>query len=164
MRVTSMFVCAFALAACSREDAGETPSAKALSCAASDGGAVSASDAFVREQADADGMTAAYFTLCNGTMAPVTLTGIATGVAGMAELHETRRDGEGVVSMAPTGDIDLAPGELLVFEPGGRHAMLMDLSGPIVAGDTASLVLQFTDGSSVSIDAVARSAADAAGD
>lgn len=166
MRLTAALFCILALAACARDNkpAEEAPAAKALSCAASEGGAVTATNAWVREQKDASAMTAAYFSLCNGSMAPVTLTGLRTPIAGMAEFHETRRDENGVVSMAPTGDILLAPGERVVFEPGGKHVMLMALPAAIESGAIAPLEFDFADGGHVSVDAVARSAVEAASD
>lgn len=157
---TAAAIALIALAACAERPA--APEGKALSCEARDGGAVAVGDAWIREQGDPTGMTAAYFTLCNGSMADVTLTGLATTAAGLVELHETSRDAKGVVSMAPVGAITLKPGELVLFEPGGKHAMLMSLAGPISAGDEASLVLQFADGSTVTAAAQAKSAADAA--
>jgi copper(I)-binding protein len=164
MRLTAALFSILALAACAREPQTDAPAGKALSCAASEGGAVTASNAWVREQKDASAMTAAYFSLCNGSMAPVTLTGLRTPIAGMTEFHETSRDEYGVVSMAPTGDIRLAPGERVVFEPGGKHVMLMALPAAIESGTTAPLELDFADGGHVSIDAVARSAVEAASD
>lgn len=160
MRLAPAFFALIALGACAREEA--APAAKALSCEARAGGAVTASGAWIREQKDQSAMTAAYFSLCNGTMAPVTLTGLSTPVAGLVELHQTSRDESGVVSMAPTGEITLQPGELLVFEPGGRHAMLMSLTGAIASGEHSPLTLEFADGSTIAADAVARSAVEAA--
>lgn len=148
-----------ALAACAREEA---PAAKALSCEAGETGAVTAEGAWLREQKNASGMSAAYFSLCNGRAAAVTLTGLSTPAAGMAHLHETSRDASGVVSMAPAGAITLQPGERAVFEPGGKHVMLMSLTGPIASGDHAELTLQFADGSSIAVDAVAKSNVEAA--
>lgn len=152
--------CAAALAACAREEA--APAAKALSCEASATGAVTADGAWLREQQDPGAMTAGYFSLCNGTMAPVTLTGLSTPAAGMVELHETSRDENGIVSMAPTGDITLQPGERVLFAPGGKHAMLMGLSAPVASGDRTTFALEFADGETVTIDAVAKSAVEAA--
>lgn len=163
MRHAAALLCLLMSAACAREEAA-APAGKALSCVASEDGALTVEGAWVREQADQSAMTAAYFTLCNGTMAPVTLTGLSTELAGLVELHETSRDEKGVVSMAPTGEITLPPGELLVFEPGGKHAMLMSLAGSIKPGDKAALHLQFADGTSVTAEAVARAAVEAAGD
>lgn len=164
MRLTAAVFGILALAACAREQETGSPAAKALSCAASEGGAVSASNAWVRAQNDASAMTAAYFTLCNGSMAPAILTGLQTPIAGMAEFHETSRDENGVVSMAPTGAITLAPGERVVFEPGGKHVMLMALPSAIESGTIAPLEFNFADGTKVSVDAVARSAVEAASD
>lgn len=162
MRTTAVLL-TLALVACGKSPS-PAPEQKALSCVASEGGTVTASNAWVREQRDANGMTAAYFTVCNGAMAPATLTGVETAIAGYAEFHETTKDERGVVSMAPAGELTLAPGERLVFEPGGKHVMLMELKRAVAAGEEAPLMLQFADGSALAVEAVARSAAEAADD
>ncbi len=149
-------------AACARDGSPEASAPKALSCAAAPDGALSVSNAWIREQSDPGAMTAAYFTVCNGTMEPATLTGVASAVAGLVELHETSRDSAGIVSMAPTGDIILAPGELVVFEPGGKHAMLMSLASAVRVGETSALTLEFADSGAVVVDAIVRSAIEAA--
>jgi copper(I)-binding protein len=161
MRATFALIAVFALAACAEKAA--APAGKALSCEAREGGGATASDVWVREQKDPTGMSAAYFALCNGSMSEMTLTGLSSPAAGLVELHETTRDANGVASMAPAGAIVLKPGERVLFEPGGKHAMLMSLAAPIIAGEKTSLVLQFADGSTVSVDAVAKSAVEAAG-
>ncbi|HNS86027.1 MAG TPA: copper chaperone PCu(A)C [Parvularculaceae bacterium] len=161
MKTAHILIAALALAACAEKEPAPQ-AAKALSCEAKAGGGASVENAWIRAQADESAMTAAYFSLCNSGMEPIVLTGLSTPVAGMAELHETRRDETGVVSMAPTGDITLAPGERVMFEPGGKHAMLMSLAGAIRSGDAATLTLQFADGSSLDIEAVVKSAAEAA--
>lgn len=162
---TLVFLFVFgSLAGCARDASAPALSEGATACKAAQGGAVTVDDAWIREQPNEDGMSAAYFAICNGATAPATLSSIETPVAAFAELHETTRDANGVVAMAPTGEIVLAPGERVVFEPGGKHVMLMDLEGPVVSGDVASLTLRFDDGSSVSADAVARSAVEAAGE
>ncbi|NWG90978.1 MAG: copper chaperone PCu(A)C [Parvularculaceae bacterium] len=161
MRATTALIALLALAACAERTS--APTGKTLSCEAREGGAVTLSGAWLREQKDASGMSAAYFTLCNGSMSEVTIAGLSTPAARLVELHETTRDANGVASMAPVGEIALKPGELVQFEPGGKHAMLMSLSAPIIAGDRTNLVLQFADGSTVSAEAVAKSAAEAAG-
>lgn len=159
MKFSPALIALIALAACAKEEA---PDAKALSCEASETGAVTADGAWLREQKDASANSAAYFSLCNGTTAPVTLTGLSTPAAAMAHLHETSRDANGVVSMAPVSEITLQPGERVVFEPGGKHVMLMSLSGPVSSGDHAELTLQFANGASIAVDAVAKSNVEAA--
>lgn len=150
----------FALAGCAKAPA-EAPASKALSCAASADGAVTVSDAWIREQPDERGIAGGYFTICNESMADVVFTALSTPAAGVVEVHETTRDANGVVSMAPAGDITLKPGEQVIFEPGGKHAMLMSLSGPIAAGDVAEFVFHFADGATTTAEAVAKSSTDA---
>jgi len=129
---------------------------------ASPGGTVRVENAWVRAQADQAAMSVAYFTVCNGGAESVTLEGVATPLAGLVELHETTRDSAGIVSMAPTGPITLSPGEAVIFEPGGKHAMLMSLAAPIVEGSSATLIIELAGGAKVSAEAKAVSATDAA--
>lgn len=159
MKAPLLLAAAFALAACSNPPA---PASKAANCAAADGGTLKVENAWVRTQEDASGMSAAYFTLCNAGLAPVTIEGLSTPAAGIAEMHETTRDANGVVSMAPTGPITLVPGEAVTFEPGGKHAMLMSLAGPIAEDTTVIITLELAGGSTLTTEAKAVSATDAA--
>lgn len=163
MKAPLFLAAALAAAACARTDSSAHEKSAAPPCAASAGGAVTILDAWVRAQSDATAMSAAYFVVCNGSRAPVTIEGLSTPAAGLVELHETTRDANGVVSMAPTGPIILAPGEAVSFEPGGKHAMLMSLAGPIDQGSQTTLTLELSGGSMVTADAKAVSATDAAG-
>ena len=160
MRYCAHIAALLLLAACGQSGA---PSLKAANCAAAAGGELQIENAWVRAQGDAAGMSAAYFTLCNAGMEPVTIEGLSTPVAGLVEFHETSRDAAGVVAMAPTGAITLAPGEKVIFEPGGKHAMLMSLSAPIVEGGTTTLTLELSGGKTVSAEAKALSPVEAAG-
>ena len=96
--------------------------------------------------------SAAYMTIRNTGDEAVTLTGIRTDLAMMSEIHRTSTNDRGVSSMAPAGEIELAPGETIALEPGGFHAMLMQLQRPMTEGDTFSLVLVFSDGGEVTVE------------
>lgn len=151
------------LAACAKtSEEPAAPSGKALNCEAHEGGEASVSGAWLREQQDASGMSAAYFTLCNGSMEEMAVTGVSTPAAGETSMHETTRNEAGLVSMAPLGEFTLKPGERVVFEPGGKHLMLMGLAGPIEAGATSSLTFSFAGGKTLTADAVVKSAVEAA--
>lgn len=154
----------FALApACSKAvDNAPAAPVKALNCEAHEGGEASVSGAWLREQKDETGMSAGYFTLCNGSMETLTLTGVSTPAADETDMHETTRDAEGRVSMGPIGEIALKPGERIVFEPGGKHLMLMGLAGPIEAGAASSLTFTFADGKTITADAAVKTAVEAA--
>lgn len=54
--------------------------------------------------------------------------------------------------MDSAGEIDIPPGETVVLEPGGLHAMLMQLQRPMTKGDSFALTLIFSDGGEVSVD------------
>lgn len=95
---------------------------------------------------------AAYMTIRNTGAEPVTLTGLSTPLAMMPAIHETRTSAEGVSSMTPTDEITIAPGESVALEPGGLHAMLMQLQEPMVEGETFPLTLIFEDGGEATVD------------
>ena len=88
----------------------------------------------------------AYMTIRNTGEEPVTLTGLATPLAMMPEIHESRTDAQGISSMTPAGRITIAPGDSVALEPGGLHAMLMGLQAPMTEGETFPLTLLFEDG------------------
>ena len=95
---------------------------------------------------------AAYMEVHNAGDEPVTLTGLRTDLAMMPEVHRTATDEQGVSSMSPAGQIVIAPGETVAFEPGGLHAMLMQLQRPMEEGETFPLTLTFSDGGETTVE------------
>ena len=94
---------------------------------------------------------AAYMTIRNAGDTPVTIVGLATPIALMSEIHETRTNAEGVSSMSSAGEITIEPGQNVALEPGGLHAMLMRLQAPMQEGESFPLTLKFDNGSTVEI-------------
>lgn len=95
---------------------------------------------------------------------PLTLTGLSTPLPMMPEIHKTRTDAEGFSSITSTGEITIAPGESVTLEPGGLHAMVMQLQTPMTEGETFSLMLLFEDGGEATeLPLVARSLVGASG-
>jgi len=88
---------------------------------------------------------AAYMDISNTGDEPVTLTGIETDLAMMPMIHRSATDAKGVSSMSAVGDIVIAPGETVMLEPGGYHAMLMKLRQPMKEGESFPLILLFSD-------------------
>ena len=74
----------------------------------------------------------------------LSLVGVATPVAGVAEVHEMKMDGE-VMKMRPLTSLELPAGKLVELKPGGHHLMLMDLKAPLQAGTRVPLTLTFRD-------------------
>jgi len=103
---------------------------------------VTAEGAWARASVQGQSGTGAFMTL--RAREPVSLVGVVTPIAGVAELHEMRMDGD-VMRMRPVATIDLAPGKPLELKPGGYHLMLMDLKAPLAAGTQVPVSLRFRD-------------------
>ncbi len=111
--------------------------------------AVTITDAWVKSAPD--GMSAAFGELANGSDADVTVVSAASDASTMLELHETVENDAGEMIMREIdGGFVIPAGGSLALEPGGSHLMLMDLTGPLVAGAEASVTLTFSDGSTMS--------------
>ncbi len=93
----------------------------------------------------------AYLTVRNEGSESISLIGLRTDISGMASIHETSTNSDGVSSMAPADDIMIPAGGMIALEPGGYHAMLMQLQSPLVEGETFSLTLLFSDGTELEI-------------
>jgi copper(I)-binding protein len=109
-------------------------------------------DAWARASIGVNRPGAAYMTIRNAGDEAVTLTGIRTDLAMMLEIHQTSTTAEGVSSMAPAGDIEIASGESVLLEPGGLHAMLMRLQRPMAEGENFSVTLDFSDGGEITVE------------
>jgi copper(I)-binding protein len=72
------------------------------------------------------------------------LVSASSPVAGVAEFHEMKMEGE-VMTMRPLKTLDLPAGKTVEFKPGGLHLMLMDLKQPLPAGSSVPLTLVFRD-------------------
>lgn len=107
---------------------------------------LSATDAWARATVPVQKATGAFMTL--HTKAPVNVVRVESEIAGMAELHEMRMEGE-VARMRPVQSVRVVPGAPVHLTPGGYHIMLMDLKRQLKAGERISIVLHFerADGS-----------------
>lgn len=120
---------------------------------------VSADGAWVRLPAVAGNPGSAYFTLHGGTD-PATLLAVSAPFAIRAELHESMKGHEGMMSMAPVKDVAVAPKAIVKFAPGGKHVMLFDIAPTLQPGTKAPLTLSFADGKKLEVHAVVVGAGD----
>ncbi len=91
----------------------------------------------------AGGTGALYFVLENQGNSPVTLVGAESPAAGAVELHTTQND-NGVMRMRPVTDgIKIDPGKSVELTPGSMHMMLVDLTAPLMVGDSFDVTLHF---------------------
>ena len=73
------------------------------------------------------------------------LVGVASPVAGVAEVHEMKMD-NGVMKMrAVEGGLALPAGKAVELKPGGYHVMLMDLKAALPKGSTVPVTLLLKD-------------------
>lgn len=97
-------------------------------------------DAWVRGTVAAQKATGAFMRITTDKNAR--LVGVSSPVAGVAEIHEMSMQGD-VMKMRQVEGIDLTAGKATELKPGGFHVMLMDLKGPVKAGDMVPLTLEF---------------------
>jgi len=92
--------------------------------------------------------TAAYMTIHNTGQKPVQLTGgsspIAAKIEPMVTTHEMQR-GHQVMGMKTVTGLQIAPGEMLVLQPGGNHLM-MNLTSHPKEGEQVKLTICFDPG------------------
>lgn len=128
------FAPSFALAALLAAPAHAQPAAPAAQ------GSVQATGVWARATVPGQAVGVAYATLTS----PVgdRLVGVETPAAGRAELHSMTMDGS-VMRMRQVDGVPLPAGQPVALAPGGLHVMLMDLRGPLQAGQSFPLTLRF---------------------
>ena len=109
-------------------------------------------DAWSRASIGMNRPGAAYMTIRNLGAETETLVGIRTDLAMTPEIHLSATNEQGVSTMTPMGDIEIAPDEAVALEPGGLHVMLMRLSRPMIEGETFALTLVFADGDEATVE------------
>ena len=77
-----------------------------------------------------------------------TLIGVSTPIAGVAEVHEMKMEGD-IMKMRAMPVLDLPAGKKVDLKPGGFHVMLMDLKAPLVKDSTVPMTLLFKNAQGV---------------
>ena len=102
---------------------------------------VDVKDAWVRTSVQGQKATGAFMkiTAKEGS----TLVGVASPVAGVAEVHEMKMDGDVMRMRALPNGLALPAGKTVALTPGGYHVMLMDLKAALPKDSTIPLTLTF---------------------
>lgn len=80
------------------------------------------------------------------------LIGITSAAASMPQIHEMKfEDGMMKMSHLENGR-PMTAGQPLELKPGGDHIMLMGLNGPLVAGQSVSITLDFEKAEDMTVD------------
>ena len=78
----------------------------------------------------------------------VKLVGVSSPVAGVAEVHEMKMDGD-IMKMRAVPVLELPAGKAVDLKPGGYHVMLMDLKAPLAKGSSVPVTLIFQNAQGV---------------
>lgn len=100
-------------------------------------------DAWARATVQGQHASGAFMRLTAPT--DLRLTAVSTPVAGVAEVHEMRMEGD-IMKMQPLAKgLELPAGKTVELKPGGYHIMLMDLKQPLKKDSSIPLTLVFVD-------------------
>jgi periplasmic copper chaperone A len=110
-------------------------------------------DAWARPSPQGAPTAAFYFTIDNQTSRQDVLQQVRSDNCETVEVHLTQIDSEGVMRMAPVagGQLTIAPGETVTLAPGGLHVMCIGPRSPLVQGEESTLVLDFENAGSLTI-------------
>ena len=113
-----------------------------VSSACGDSNGIAVKDAWARPGFRGDN-SAVYLTINNTTDQGDGLIGANTDIAGGTEIHLSKMDSDGTMTMERQDLIGIPAGETVTLEPGGLHVMLMNLVNDLNVGDKFELTLEF---------------------
>lgn len=99
--------------------------------------------------------TAAFMVLKNTGVKDVKLVKAENSASQVTELH-THLNEDGVMKMRRVPSIVIKARGETALQPGGFHAMMIELKGAMKEGDKVAITLGFDDGSSKQVDAPVR--------
>ena len=97
-------------------------------CGGDDGPPIIASDVVVTAPGAGMPMAAGYLRIGNRSGSDIRITRVSSAEYGSVEMHETVIE-DGVARMRAIPALEIADGETVVFERGGKHLMLMQPDG-----------------------------------
>lgn len=103
---------------------------------------ISVEQAWARDTPPGASNGAVYFIVENRGQLVDQLTGLSSNASERAEIH-THIDTDGIMQMRQVDVVEVPAGGSTVFEPGGDHIMLINLSQGLKEGGVVSLDLEF---------------------
>ncbi len=102
-------------------------------------------DAYVRDLIPGRAMSAGFFVFSNTGDTPIVLLAATSQAAESVEMHTHVHEG-GMMKMRQMDSLTVAPGEEVLFEPGGNHLMLFDCDAAAFKAGDVELVLTDAEG------------------
>jgi copper(I)-binding protein len=121
--------------------------ALALLCGVAHAQNVEIKDAWIRTSVPGQKSTGAFMKIT--AKENMKLVSASTPVAGVAEVHEMKMEGDVMKMRAVNGGLDLPAGKTVELSPGGYHLMMMDLKNALPKDSTVPLTLVFKDAKGV---------------
>jgi copper(I)-binding protein len=109
---------------------------------------IAVTNAYVRAPVPPTKVAAAYFTVYNTTSQPDKIVSVETGAGAVAVLHTVQPDGTMVAD--PNGVVIPAHGTL-VLSTGKGHVMIEQLFGPLKAGQSVDIEVDFQNAGPVNV-------------
>jgi copper(I)-binding protein len=104
-------------------------------------------DAWARATVQGQMASGAFMSLSSATGAR--LKSVSSPVAGVAQVHEMRMEGDIMKMQALENGLELPAGKTVELKPGGYHVMLMDLKLPLKKDSSIPMTLVFVDAKGV---------------
>ena len=122
-----------------------------LTTACSSASEISIEDPWARPGFQGDN-SAVYLVINNSTDQGDGLIGASSDAAMITEIHLSKMDAEGTMTMERQELIGIPAGERVTLEPGGLHVMLMNLVIDLNVGDKFALTLEFQRSGDIDIE------------
>ncbi len=113
-------------------------------------------DVWAKSATVADGMTAVFGDMHTHAESGLRITAASSDAAAVTEFHEMVDGGNGMVMRKIEAPYQVPAGADTSLAPGGDHIMLLQLTRDLLPGDTVTIELTFSDGSTTSFDAVVK--------
>ena len=120
-----------------------------------EGGQVTIADAWSRQPAEGQTVTAVYGVVSNASDADVTIVAASSPVSSDVQLHETIMDGDQMTMKEKEDGFVVPAGGEFVFESGGPHIMMFDID-PATYPAMVEVTLELDSGESLTFEAEVR--------
>jgi copper(I)-binding protein len=115
-------------------------------------GAIEVSNPWARATPKNASIGGAFMTITNKGSEPDRLIGIASPVAGRAEVHQMSMN-NGVMSMRPvSGSLEIKAGQTVELKPESFHVMLIGLKQPLTQGERVKATLEFAKAGKIEVE------------
>jgi len=117
---------------------------------------LSVANAYVRAMPPGQSKTVGFLEITNTGTQICRLVSAHSTLSNRLEFHEHRHV-QGMMRMRQVAEVEISAGQTVVFEPGGLHIMLFNLTSPLQAGDSTQMQLVTDQCGSVSFNPEVRS-------